>query len=229
MTPNSGHPRGQLIVLEGADGVGKTTQVARLADALREAAVRVAIVREPGATWLGEQIRALLLDAHVAIEPPAEAFLFLAARAQLMVDLRHHLADGTTVVADRFFLSTYAYQIAGRGLPADQVRAANQLAVGGLVPDLTVVLTFAADAARVRKERAGMRPDRIEQSSVDFHSRVVAAFQECLTAEWQQTHPECGPVVGIDAAGTETEVAKRVAAVVAGRWPAIFEGASLPR
>lgn len=229
MTAGSERSPGRLIVLEGANGVGKTTQVARLADRLREAGLRVAIVREPGATWLGEQIRGLLLDPHVAIEPPAEAFLFLAARAQLMVDLRQHLASGATVVADRFFLSTYAYQISGRGLPEDRVRAANQIAVDGLVPDLTIVLTVGAEAARARKKQAGTGPDRIERSSVDFHARVQVAFAECLAAEWQRSHPECGPVVGVDAAGTEAEVATRVAAAVAGRWPAIFESASLVR
>lgn len=218
---------GHLIVLEGADGVGKTTQTARLAGALQEAGRRVVIVREPGATWLGEKIRGLLLDAHVAVDPAAEAFLFLAARAQLMGDIREHLANGTTVVADRFFLSTYAYQIAGRGLPAAEVRAANQLAVGGLVPDLTLVLTFPASVARARKEKAGMRPDRIERSSVDFHARVVAAFQECLTRDWQRAHPECGVVVGVDAAGTETEVARRIAAAVVERWPSMFEAVPL--
>jgi len=217
-----------MIVLEGAEGVGKTTQASHLADALRGADVPVVIVREPGATWLGEKIRGLLLDARVDIVPPAEAFLFLAARAQLMGDIRAHLEEGKTVVADRFFLSTYAYQIAGRGLPADLVQSANQLAVAGFKPDLTLVLNFPVREGLDRKGKDGRGPDRIERASVAFHESVGSAFQEFLTTEWQCAHPECGPVVGVDATGTETTVARKVNAAVTERWPSLFDNGSLP-
>jgi dTMP kinase len=217
-----------MIVLEGAEGVGKTTQAGHLAAALRESGAPVVIVREPGATWLGEKIRGLLLDARVDIEPPAEAFLFLAARAQLMSDIRDHIDAGTTVVADRFFLSTYAYQIAGRGLPADLIQAANQLAVSGFKPDLTIVLNFPVHEGLGRKGNGGRDPDRIEQASAAFHESVAAAFQEFLTADWQRVHPECGPVVGVDATGSEAAVSRKVIATVTSRWPSLFEGAPLP-
>jgi dTMP kinase len=219
---------GRLIVFEGVEGAGKTTQAARLADAVRRPPARAVIVREPGATWLGEKIRGLLLDAQVDINPRAEALLFLAARAQLVVDIQDHLAEGKTVIADRFFLSTYAYQIAGRGLPSALVRSANQLAVGGLTPDLTVVLVYPADAGLARKGGPGTRRDRIERAGVDFHERVAAAFRGFLTSEWQGAHPECGPVIGIDAAGTESEVAARVAAAVTERWPGMVGSDARP-
>jgi dTMP kinase len=219
MTGRAARTRGRLIVVEGTEGAGKTTQVARLADTIRQSGAPVVIVREPGATWLGEQIRGLLLTERVEIRPRAEVFLFLAARAQLVADIRDHLDAGTTVIADRFFLSTYAYQVAGRGLPAELVRSANQLAVDGLVPDFTVVLLFPAARGLARKDRAGVHRDRIERAGVDFHERVATAFETCLTAEWQLAHPECGPIVGVDGAGTEAAVAARVEGAIAAGLP----------
>jgi dTMP kinase len=222
MTASDAGSQGRLIVFEGTDGAGKTTQAARLADALRDAGATVVVVREPGATWLGEKIRGLLLDTRIDIDPRAEVFLFLAARAQLVTDIRAHILAGTTVIADRFFLSTFAYQVVGRGLPAELVRSANALAVGDLVPDLTIVLTYPVASGLERKQSAGLRQDRIEGAGVDFHERVAAAFSTCVTSAWQRAHPECGPVVGVDAAGAEAVVGARVRAAIADRWPDIF-------
>jgi len=222
MTSPATSPRGRLIVFEGTEGAGKTTQAARLADALRDGGTSAVIVREPGATWLGEKIRGLLLDAHVDIDHRAEVFLFLAARAQLVPTLREHLASGTTVIADRFFLSTYAYQVAGRGLPADLVRSANALAVGDLVPDLTLLLTLPGGAGMARKQSDGSKQDRIERAGVDFHRRVAAAFEASVSPAWQQAHPECGVIVNIDASGAEPAVGARVRAAVTARWPGLL-------
>jgi dTMP kinase len=221
-TPATLPPRGRLIVFEGAEGAGKTTQAARLADALRDAGAPAVIVREPGATWLGEKIRGLLLDAHVDIDHRAEVFLFLAARAQLVPDIREHLTAGTTVIADRFLLSTYAYQVAGRGLPAELVQCANTLAVGDLVPDLTLLLSLPVGAGMARKQSSGAKQDRMERAGVDFHDRVAAAFEACVSPAWQRTHPECGPIVGIDASGAEPAVGARVRAAVTTRWPGML-------
>jgi thymidylate kinase len=192
MSPSDARSPGRLIVLEGTDGAGKTTQAARLADALRDAGATVVVVREPGATWLGEKIRGLLLDARIDIDPRAEVFLFLAARAQLVTEIRAHIVAGTTVIADRFFLSTFAYQVAS-GLD--------------------------------RKQSTGSRQDRIEGAGVDFHERVAAAFATCVTSAWQRAHPECGPIVGVDATGVEAVVGARVRAATTERWPDIFGGA----
>jgi dTMP kinase len=218
--PSAMPPRGRLIVFEGAEGVGKTTQAARLADAFRHAGKPTVIVREPGATWLGEKIRGLLLDSHVDVDPRAEVLLFLAARAQLVPDVRAHLNGGTTVIADRFLLSTYAYQVAGRGLPAELVQFANSLAMGDLVPDLTVLLSLSDGLAR--KQAAGVRPDRIERAGVDFHERVAAAFAACVSPAWQSEHPECGPIVGIDGSGPESAVGARVRTAITARWPDVL-------
>jgi len=199
-------------VLEGADGVGKTTQVERLIGQLRERGINAVSLREPGGTPLGERIRAILLDLSGAgVNDRAELLLFLAARAQLVPEVTRELAAGRTVVLDRFFLSTYAYQIAGRGLPEEDVRRINAFATLGRVPDLTVVLALPPEDARARAGEG----DRIERSGIDFYERVAGAFGIFLTKAWQREHPECGRIVGIDARGSEDEVADRVWAAVA--------------
>ncbi len=213
--------RGRLLVFEGAEGVGKTTQVARLAERLAAAGVACERYREPGGTPLGDRVRALLLEPGGEVAPRAEALLFMAARAQLLAHVRARLADGVTIALDRFFLSTYAYQIAGRGLPSDEVRAANRLATEGLVPDLTVLLVADPEVARARIEaRGGL--DRMEQEDAAFHERVGRAFLAAAAPAWQRAYPEVGPVARLDAGGTPDEVADRVWALLAGRWPETF-------
>jgi dTMP kinase len=211
--------RGQLIVFEGGEGAGKSTQLRRLADALATAQVPHRTFREPGGTPLGDRIRELLLHAEHAVTPRAEAALFVASRAQLVAaELQPALARGEMVLLDRFLLSTYAYQIHGRGLPEAPVRAANALATDGLVPDLT--LLFVMDPA-TGLARAGARgaTDRIERSEAAFHARVASAFTTFSTAAWQATHPECGPIIAIDGTGDEATVAGRVREAVIARFP----------
>ncbi len=215
-------PPGHLVVFEGAEGVGKSTQVARLAAACGAAGADVATYREPGATMLGERVRALLLDPAAEIDARAEALLFMAARAQLVARVVADLAAGRVVILDRFFLSTYAYQIAGRGLDARGVRAANALATNGLVPDLTLLLTCAPATSAARVAARGA-PDRLEQAGAAFHARVADAFGRAADPAWQAAHPEVGPVTLVDAEGTPDAVAGRVAAAladaaVAARW-----------
>jgi dTMP kinase len=193
---------GRLIVFEGTEGVGKSTQAARLHAGLPGSM----LVREPGGTGVGEQIRDLVLHGRGEIEPRTELLLFLAARAQLVPVIRQHLAMGTTVILDRFFLSTYAYQGAGRGIPESEIRVANQVATAGLVPDLTLVLRYPVAAGLTR---AGGR-DRMERSGVEFHERVAEAFSRYVTADWQAGHPECGRIVEIGAQGSIDDVAERV-------------------
>jgi dTMP kinase len=215
-------PAGRLLVFEGAEGVGKSTQLRRLSAVLSAAGRPVLALREPGGTPLGDEVRRLLLDPAGDVAPGAEALLFMASRAQLVERLlRPALAEGTVVLLDRFFLSTYAYQVVGRGLAADQVRAANRLAIRDLVPDLTLVLTLPVGEGLRRASQRGAA-DRLEAAEAAFHERVVGAFEEALGAEWQRRYPECGPIVGIDATGTEAEVAARVLTVLAGRWPETF-------
>lgn len=217
--------RGLLLVLDGPEGVGKSTQVVALVDRLRARGRPAEHYREPGGTPLGDAVRRLLLDPGAGEgehpTPAAEALLYVAARAQLVDRLHARLAAGTVVVLDRFFLSTYAYQIAGRGLPAELVRQANRLAVGALVPDLTLLLACPREEAE-RRMRARGALDRIEQEAPAFHARVAAAFAAAADPDWQQRHPEVGPVAIVDAAGRVATVAARIDRALAARWPETF-------
>jgi len=203
-----------LIVFEGPEGAGKTTQVRLLAEWLRAAGRTVIAVREPGGTPLGDQIRRLLLDPSSDIVGRAEGLLFMASRAQLVErEIRPALARGHTVLLDRFFLSTYAYQVAGRELPHDDVSAANRLATSGLRPDLTLLLMLPVDEGLSRAASRGAH-DRMEQADQAFHRRVASAFAEYGSAEWQRKHPEAGSVETVDARGSVEEVFGRVRGVV---------------
>jgi dTMP kinase len=210
---------GGLIVLEGIEGVGKSTQIQHLRRHLETRGFVVTILREPGGTPAGDVIRRLVLDPGNQVDQRAEALLFMASRAQLVADvIRPALGRGEFVLLDRFFLSTYAYQIAGRGLPEDAVRSANALATDGLVPDLTLLLDLPAGAALARAASRSAH-DRIEQSGAAFYDRVRNAFVAFASPEWQQQHPEAGSIVLIDASGDEGAVAERIARAVARRWP----------
>ncbi len=211
--------RGRLIVFEGAEGVGKSTQLRRLATWLESGGRVVHALREPGGTPLGDEIRRLLLDPRSDITPRAEALLFMASRAQLVETLvRPALDAGHVVLLDRFFLSTYAYQGAGRGLPEREVMEANAVATSGLVPDLTLLLALPVAEGLARAERRGER-DRMERNADDFHHRVAGAFATFATAAWQARHPECGPIVTVDASGAEDAVFARLRALVEARLP----------
>jgi dTMP kinase len=211
-----------LIVLEGAEGAGKTTQLALLAARLRSAGNEVLTLREPGGTPLGDSIRGLLLDPSGDIVAGAEALLFLASRAQLVkTEIDPALARGVVVLMDRFFLSTYAYQIDGRGLDERLVRPANELATGGRVPDLTLVLEIPANEGLARaSKRSGH--DRIEGSGEEFHSRVENAFERFGHGDWQRDHPECGPVVRIDGRGAPEAVHAGICEALARNLPERF-------
>ncbi|HEU4988528.1 MAG TPA: dTMP kinase [Gemmatimonadaceae bacterium] len=209
--------RGPLIVFEGAEGVGKSTQLRRVASWLESGGRVVHALREPGGTPLGDEIRRLLLDPASDITPRAEALLFMASRAQLVETLvRPALAAGHVVLLDRFFLSTYAYQGAGRGLPEAEVRQANAVATGGLVPDITLLMTLPVREGLARAERRGAR-DRMERNADEFHHRVSAAFAAFAAPAWQAAHPECGPIVTVDASGPEAEVFARITNVISAR------------
>lgn len=215
---------GALVVLEGAEGVGKTTQARMLADALGAADVACTVVREPGGTALGESVRALLLDGAHAPGPVTEALLFLASRAQVIADvIRPALERGDIVVIDRFFLSTYAYQISGRGLDEGAVRAANQLAVGGIVPDVTLVLALPDVGEGLARVAARGAQDRMERADAAFHARVADAFDAYATEAWQHEHAECGAIERISAEGTPDDVFARVAAAVSRHVPRLVD------
>lgn len=210
------------MVLEGIEGAGKTTQVERLCSFLEHRGTPVVAVREPGGTSIGDSVRQLLLDPSRLVDARTEALLFMASRAQLVAEvILPALREEAVVLADRFFLSTYAYQVVGRGLPADEIRAANRLATQGLVPDLTLLLDLPLEEGLRRVSSRGLT-DRMERSGMEFHRRVAEAFRSFVAEEWQKEHPEAGPLVRVDALGTPDEVAERIVAALAMRWPRTF-------
>jgi dTMP kinase len=214
--------QGRLVVFEGPEGAGKTTQLARLAARLEGAAIEAVAFREPGGTELGDTIRDAVLDPSRKITAESEALLFIASRAELVAErIRPSLDNGLVVLLDRFFLSTYAYQIAGRGLPEDALRSANSLATGGLRPDITILLQLHHRDGLSRAASRGPR-DRMERTGDAFHTLVAAAFDEYATSAWQAAHPECGPIVRVEAGGGIEDVEARIGAALAAACPDPF-------
>ncbi len=201
-----------FIVVEGPEGAGKSTLVRWLAGQLRADSQRVVTVREPGGTPIAEAARKLALKSRHDRAFGAELFLFLAARADVVERvIRPALADGQIVIADRFGLSTMAYQVAGRGLPREDVEAALRVATGGLAPDLTLVLDVPVAVGRERQRSAGKVKDRIEREDDTFHTRVRDAYRSAS-----------GPgIVHIDASGAKKavqEAAWREVAAATALW-----------
>jgi len=168
-----------LIVVEGPEGAGKSTLVRALADRLQAEGRPVITVREPGGTPVAEAAREVALKFPHDMAPAAELFLFLAARADLVHRIiRPALEAGDVVVADRFDLSTLAYQVAGAGLPYEEVAQAIRLATGGLVPDVTLVLDIPVEVGRERQRAAHKVQDRFERQDDAFHRRVLEAYRQ---------------------------------------------------
>lgn len=209
---------GLFIVLEGADGVGKTTQAALLSDWLAARGVGHVVTREPGGTPVGEAIRSVVLtQAELDMPPESELLLLLAARAAFVRDVvRPALAAGTTVIADRFSLSTLAYQGYGRGIRLERVRQGLEIATGGLEPDAYLLLDLSEDEARGRREGAGSAPDRIEREGPDFRRAVRDGYLELAGSD--------PSVEVIDARGSAEEVHRRVRDRLAARFPEAFSG-----
>ncbi|MGO9660224.1 MAG: dTMP kinase [Acidimicrobiales bacterium] len=193
---------GRFIVLEGGEGVGKSTQAATLARHLG-----AVLTREPGGTALGEALRGLLLgSAGPAPVARAETLLMLAARAQHVAEvIEPALARGEDVVCDRYSGSTLAYQGYGRGLDPGELSDLDRWASGGRTPDLVILLDMNVEQARQR--RTGSVPDRIEGEGDEFLARVQAGFRELAAAS-----PGRWKVV--DASGDVAEVAAAVRAAV---------------
>ena len=169
--------RGFFVVLEGPEGSGKSILLGPLAARMRESLVDPVVVREPGGTRAGEIARQAVLDPDHSLGPLAELFFYLAARADLVETvIRPALAEGRVVLSDRYALSTEAYQMVGRGLDPVLVRAANQAATQGIMPDLTLILDLAAEVGQARQVAAGKRQDRLDRESAAFHQRVVEYY-----------------------------------------------------
>ena len=173
-----------FITFEGIDGVGKSTQADLLREYLEGLGHEVVRTLEPGGTELGQEIRQLLLHRKGEVAPRAEALLFSADRAHhVETKIRPALAAGKVVISDRYFDSSVAYQGAGRALSMDEVRAVNLWAVGGLLPNLTILLDLDAAGARQRRSKTGEAPDRIEQEKIEYFEATRNAFLELAANE----------------------------------------------
>lgn len=200
--------RGRFITLEGGEGVGKSTQVKALAEALRDRGIDVLVTREPGGSEGAEKIRELLLGgAEDRWGARSEALLFAAARADHVERvIRPALEIGRWVLSDRFVDSSLAYQGGAGGLGIETVRSINAFGIGETFPDRTLILLL--DDGRDRAlERDRDEPDRIGGRSRDYHHKVETAFRLIAAEEPQRVRL-------IDASGTPGEVTSRLLAAL---------------
>jgi dTMP kinase len=188
--PDLHHLRGQFIVFDGGEGCGKSTQARLLREELERQNVPVLPVHDPGATRIGEMIRAILLNPDNAeMTMRCEMLLYMASRAQMMVEkILPALKAGQAVVSDRFVSSTLAYQLGGDGLTAEEIRRVADIAIQSRWPDLTLIFDLPVEAsqARVRPKftlfpddpNAGLDLDRIEKRSLAYHDQVRRNYLE---------------------------------------------------
>jgi len=198
---------GRFITLEGIEGVGKSTQVARLSAALKERGIEHVVTREPGGTPLAEKIRQLVLQSNDEVVPPsAELLLMFAARAVHLKNLiQPSLQDGRWVLCDRFTDATYAYQGGGRGMDTAEIVRLEQMVQGTLRPDLTLLLEapIGQSLQRARKRNADTPTDRFEAERAEFFERVAAAYRARAESQPQR-------VVRIDAAQSADAVTSSI-------------------
>ncbi len=201
---------GRFIVFEGADGCGKSTQLARFAKLCEAAGLEVCQVREPGGTDVGERVRTILLDkASAGMTVRCEMLLFMASRAELVERrIAPGLARRAVVLTDRFVASTYAYQGSGGGLPDEEIASVARVACGPVMPHLTLVFDLCEEVAARRtgvaavgKAQSGgsLFADRMEERDRDFFAKVRRGYLELARRE-----PDRHAI--IDAAGTPDEV-----------------------
>ncbi len=181
---STGRSRGRFITFEGVEGSGKTSQISRSAERLRDLGWPVIETREPGGTSVAEQIRDVMLNrGNEQLTPLTEAFLVMAARAQHVEEvIRPALAAGVVVLCDRFADSTLAYQGYGRGLALPSLRRLNRLATAGLEPDMTIVFDVPVTVG-LQRRRAHREVNRLDMESVAFHERVRKGFLQLARAE----------------------------------------------
>jgi dTMP kinase len=202
---------GKLIVFEGVEGAGKTTQIQKTADWLRGWCGKdrsIVITREPGGTELGRKIRQLLLDnTHNEIDNRTELLLYGADRAEHVESfIKPHLELGDVVLCDRFTDSTIAYQGYGRGFDRIEIDKVNQLATGGLQSDLTLWLDLDVEIGLNRVLLRG-KLDRMEMATIDFHQRVRQGYQELANS-----YPN--RIIRIDADRSETNIQEEIQTVL---------------
>ena len=203
----------RFISIDGMDGAGKSSQIAPLVEWLRETGRRVVTCRDPGSTAAGDAIRGILLDRYdIRLDATAEMLLYMAARAQLVAEvIRPALERGDWVVSDRYLLANVVYQGHAGGLDPEVIRQVGAVATGGIMPDLVLVLDVDLETAARRLSRP---LDKLENRGDDYRRRLRAGF----LAEASRA-PDA--IVVIDAHGSLDEVAARIRAAVADRFPEV--------
>jgi dTMP kinase len=172
-------PSGKFITFEGGEGAGKSTQIKRLAAAIEKTGLTVTVTREPGGSRGAETIRAMLLDTDAEWDPPTEALLHFAARADhYTTKIAPALKEGAWVLCDRFADSTRAYQGYGLGLDMGAIETLYEIALDDFVPDLTIILDIPVETGVERMIERGADPDRYEKMDTAFHERLRQGFLE---------------------------------------------------
>ena len=203
--------RGRFIALDGIDGSGKSSQIAPLVEWLRARGRGVTTCRDPGSTATGDAIRGILLDRHdLQLAPPAEMFLYMAARAQLVAEVvGPAVARGDWVVSDRYLLANIVYQGHAGGLDPDVIRQVGGIATRGVMPDLVLLLDVDLETAGRRLDRP---LDKLENRGDGYRQRLRSGYlAEAAVAPDR--------IVVIDATPPPEEVAARIRAAVAARFP----------
>jgi len=205
--------KGYFITLEGGEGSGKTTQIRLLAEAFRKAGLKAETTRAPGGTEVAEKLRTILKvrEPGEDLLPETELLLFAASHSQMThYLLRPRLADGISVICDRFFDSTIVYQGFARGLPVDKVRDICRFSCRGFRPDLTLLLDLPPETGlartRVRTTDAPAEGDRFDSETLEFHKSVRSGFLTLAAME-----PERFAVIPADGSAEETAKAIRKA------------------
>ena len=168
--------KGLFITFEGADGCGKTTQLKNTEQFLKEKGYDVVITREPGALDIGQKIRNILLHHEGIVSDRCEMFLFLADRAQhVETFIKPAIQEGKIVLCDRHTDSSIAYQGYGRGQDINLLKTLNNIAVNGIIPDLTLLFDVSTEIAQ---QRVGNEKDRMESAGMEFHRKVREGYLE---------------------------------------------------
>ena len=199
---------GKLIVIEGLEGAGKSTAVATVVNLLKQAGIKTITTREPGGAEVGEQLRSIIKNPKYKdiLDDKSELLLLYTARIQLLEEIiKPALTEGIWVIADRFELSTQAYQVGGRGLSQTMVQQLSDFCLNGFKPDLTLFLDLSPELGMKRARQRGQF-DRIEQQTIDFFHKVHKRYMQCIEGQ--------ANIVKIDATSPRQKVQENIKTVI---------------